>query len=418
MSSPSTILTALAATLIAGCPHPGGLEQAASEPPAPLTAEGDGWSLALRELAPGVWLHTTWRELPHVGPFPANGLLVREGDGLLMVDTAWGEAPTEQLLAWAELELGLPVVGALATHRHDDCYGGAPALGRRGIPTHFHPQDLAQPLAPGEDLTGLLEPLYERDRLAWGGLELFHPGAGHSRGNLTVYLPEQGILFGGCAVRATDAQGLGNTEHATIDSWAVAMQRLQAEYPELRMVVPGHGEPGGPELLAHTAALLAAELGPQPPVEPVTDAHREACAGLGPHWLQIAAWEPGPPAQLHIGVGSVEVMGGYLDFRPMDELEAAEALHEDPAIVGAWLAALGATGAAQAQFFVLRGDDGGFHGGMGIPLRADLAFRHEQGTLVCASDHGAAPASTLQSHLGCAPIPGEDEGWWWCPLQE
>ena len=38
-----------------------------------VTRFGD---VALRELAPGVWQHTTYLDLPGIGPVPSNGLLV------------------------------------------------------------------------------------------------------------------------------------------------------------------------------------------------------------------------------------------------------------------------------------------------------------------------------------------------------
>jgi len=389
--------------------------------PAPLRAEGDGWALELVELLPGVWMHTTWRELPTVGLFPASGLLVQDGEGLVMVDTAWGPEPTAQLLGWAEDELGLPVTAALATHGHEDSYAGIPVLLERGITMYFHPRvlpELALPMLSSGSGAGLLEPLWKVDRTTLGALEIFYPGAGHSPGNIVVYLPEAELLFGGCALRAADADGLGNTADADLDSWAVAVARLQAEYPEVKLVVPGHGDPGGPELLVHTAELLAAQVEPRPEPVAVTPAHRSTCDALMPQARRIAAWEPGPPAKLHVGVGAFEVMGGYLEFQPMEAVAAAEVLRVEQSTVEGWLADLGATGASRAQFWVLSGDDGGFHGGMGIPLRHDLAFRHDDGFLVCADPEGASSPSGLQGHLGCAPVAGEDEAWWWCPAGE
>jgi len=95
--------------------------------------------LTVRQLQPGLWLHTSWQTLPKVGRYPANGLLVREGDHLVLIDTAWGEASTEALLDWIDRELRLPVVRAIVTHAHDDRMGGAPVLVRRHIPFVGHP---------------------------------------------------------------------------------------------------------------------------------------------------------------------------------------------------------------------------------------------------------------------------------------
>jgi hypothetical protein len=34
------------------------------------------------------------------------------------------------------------------------------------------------------------------------------------------------------------------------------MANLKSKYPDARIIVPGHGDPGGPELIEHTLKLL------------------------------------------------------------------------------------------------------------------------------------------------------------------
>ena len=41
--------------------------------------------------------------------YPSNGLIVRDGDELLLIDTAWGAKNTAALLAEVEKQIGLPV---------------------------------------------------------------------------------------------------------------------------------------------------------------------------------------------------------------------------------------------------------------------------------------------------------------------
>ena len=54
----------------------------------------------LRPLTPGVWLHVSYKDLPGVGRFPSNGLLIVGPEGALLVDTPWTREQTRQLLAW------------------------------------------------------------------------------------------------------------------------------------------------------------------------------------------------------------------------------------------------------------------------------------------------------------------------------
>ncbi|HET8647974.1 MAG TPA: subclass B1 metallo-beta-lactamase [Vicinamibacteria bacterium] len=215
--------------------------------------------LQVRELRPGVWLHTSWQALEGGTRFPSNGLIVRERDHLLLVDTAWGEPLTEQLLAWIERRLRRRVRAAVVTHFHGDRLGGAAALQRRGIPFHGHP--LTAQLAPTVKLPPpQVLPDLERPgaSASWRSLEVFYPGPAHTRDNVVVWLPGPRVLFGGCPVRAAGATALGNLADADVKEYAASMRRLLARYPRARLVVPGHGQPGGLELVRHTVDLAAA----------------------------------------------------------------------------------------------------------------------------------------------------------------
>ena len=69
-----------------------------------------------------------------------------------------------------------------------------------------------------------------------------------------VWLPERRLLYGGCAVKAASWTALGFTGDANLERWPAALRAMAAFDPA--MVIPGHGPPGGPELLAHTLELL------------------------------------------------------------------------------------------------------------------------------------------------------------------
>src|SRR5690606_14098482 len=142
------------------------------------------------------------------------------------------------LLAWARADLGVPVVAAVATHAHRDRDGGMGAMRRAGV------EVLEPPRGPDA-------PPMVVDR-AGVRIELFHPGAAHAPDNVVVWLPEARVLFGGCMVREADTMHPGNLSDADLDAWPGAMDRLVERYGSASIVVPGHGRPGGPELLRHT----------------------------------------------------------------------------------------------------------------------------------------------------------------------
>jgi glyoxylase-like metal-dependent hydrolase (beta-lactamase superfamily II) len=77
-------------------------------------------------------------------------------------------------------------------------------------------------------------------------------GGGHSPDNIVVHFPDRGVLFGGCMVRSDP--GLGNTADADLAHWASTAEAAARLAPHI--VIPGHGAPGGPELLHATAAAV------------------------------------------------------------------------------------------------------------------------------------------------------------------
>jgi len=81
-------------------------------------------------------------------------------------------------------------------------------------------------------------------------------GAGHSFDNITVWIPSEKILVGGCLVRSSHANSLGNLSDAVVEEWDKTVENVLHEYPNASLVLPGHGDMGGTELLEHTIDLV------------------------------------------------------------------------------------------------------------------------------------------------------------------
>ena len=218
----------------------------------------DTVDLEVRRLGDGVWIHTSFVTLEDGAVFPSHGLIVREGDSLTLVDTAWGDEKTKLLLDAIAVQIGLPVTRVVVTHAHDDRLGGAEQLMAEGVEVWAHPltrqlalkRGLAVPnkAIEGLDAPGSVSPV--------GGLEVFYPGPAHTHDNVMVWLPDHGILFGGCAVRGADATGMGNVRDGDIDAWASAMALARQFYSSAQLVVPSHSDPGDISLIDHTAELV------------------------------------------------------------------------------------------------------------------------------------------------------------------
>lgn len=245
---PVRFLAILAAVLLAGC--------APDRGPVPASTSASIGGVQFRQLAPGVWMHSSWQDVAGFGRVVSHGLLVVEGKRSRLIDTGWNDEQTDAILRFAETSLGAPVAEAVFTHAHSDKMGGVGILRRRGVATYA--LTLSNRRAPVEGV-----PPAEHDLTlaaggaaqAFGSVQLFWPGAGHTPDNIVVWLPETRILFGGCLIRPGDSDDLGNTGDADIAHWDDAVVDVKSRFGEARTVIPSHGDPGGPALLDHTIAL-------------------------------------------------------------------------------------------------------------------------------------------------------------------
>jgi metallo-beta-lactamase class B len=228
----------------------------ALRPQEPMSIAPD---VRVRQLAPGVWLHTSHKDLPGIGPVPSNGLVIQGSGGALLVDTAWSRAQTRQLLEWIRRELKAEVREVIVTHSHEDRLGGIEET-LATAKVHALPATVELASKAGISFPAVALDPETRLELAGVSVEVLFPGAGHAPDNIVVWHPASGVLFGGCFVKSGGAKDLGNVADANIASWQTAIQRVAERFPAAKIVVPGHGEPGGLELLGHTRDLVDAAL--------------------------------------------------------------------------------------------------------------------------------------------------------------
>jgi metallo-beta-lactamase class B len=63
------------------------------------------------------------------------------------------------------------------------------------------------------------------------------------------------VIFGGCLIKEVGA-GKGNLADANTIDWSNTVRKIRDEYPDVKRIVPGHGQPGGIELLDYTIKLF------------------------------------------------------------------------------------------------------------------------------------------------------------------
>lgn len=225
-----------------------------ASPPAPTPLH-----IRVRPVAKDVFVHTSYHRYPGtVAPVASNGLIIKTKEGAVLIDTAWDPDQTLELLRWVADSLHQRVQLVVITHAHEDRMGGLAVLRANNIKVYSTPATAARITNMRQEAPKPVIKPFTLIRAGRTKLELFFPGPGHAPDNIVAWLPRQKLLFGGCLVKEKTAATLGNIDDANLVKWPSSVRTVAARYPNASVVVPGHGAPGGPELLARTLELLRA----------------------------------------------------------------------------------------------------------------------------------------------------------------
>jgi metallo-beta-lactamase class B len=72
------------------------------------------------------------------------------------------------------------------------------------------------------------------------------------------YFPSENVMFGGCLIKELDASK-GYLGDANVIDWSSTVENVNRAYPDVKIVVPGHGEYGNKKLLDYTINLFKAQ---------------------------------------------------------------------------------------------------------------------------------------------------------------
>lgn len=235
--------------------------------------------VVVRRLAPDVFVAVV--DSPNHSA--ANVLFVKARDGsVVLCSSAYDTETTRALVRHVRASLRPTRLLAINTHFHPDGTAGNEGYAAEGVETYASDHTVALQAARGTAaLEGMARYVESDDPALAARIRITHViaarhvfpetegltfdlggetvrvlfvGGGHSVDNVVVHFVDRGVLFGGCMVRSYP--GLGNTADADLEHWAASVDALLALAP--RLVIPGHGEPGGPELLTASAAAVRA----------------------------------------------------------------------------------------------------------------------------------------------------------------
>lgn len=226
----------------------------------PATAQSDALvfineDIQLMHLGDSIFVHITWENSSTFGRFSSNGMIIIRNGQALMIDTPMDNAKTKILTEYILNHLHANVEKVIVGHYHDDCLGGLSYLHERGVTSIANILTVEkckemELQIPSKSFNGRLTFNFQNETVVCS-----FPGAGHTFDNIVVWLPNHKILFGGCFIKAAKSTNLGNLEDAVVGQWNKSIENVKRNFPA-EIVIPGHGDHGGKELLTHTQKLV------------------------------------------------------------------------------------------------------------------------------------------------------------------
>lgn len=212
-------------------------------------------NLKITHLTGAYYIFTTYRPIRGQA-FPSNGMYCVTDDGVVLFDTPWDTTQFQPLLDSIVVRHHKKVVVCIVTHAHDDRTAGLEYFNSKGIKTYSSKQTYDLCKIQHEKQAGFY---FTKDTTFTVGnrsFQTYYAGEGHTKDNIVIWCNDEKILYGGCLVKSTETNGLGNIADANLSAWPATIKKLMEKYPKPNFVIPGHFGWTSNAGLQHTLHLL------------------------------------------------------------------------------------------------------------------------------------------------------------------
>ena len=201
--------------------------------------------------------HISYLNTNDFGRVECNGMVLLNDYQAVIFDTPTNDESSEELINFLTQKLKSKIVAVIPTHFHNDCIGGIQAFNLHQIPAYTSNRTIRILKDQGNKYTKYLKGFDDSLTLNIGGESVIakYFGEGHTKDNITGYFPADSILFGGCLIKEMNATK-GFLGDANTKTWPLTVAKVKREYPQAKIVIPGHGKPGGTDLLDYTESLF------------------------------------------------------------------------------------------------------------------------------------------------------------------
>lgn len=210
--------------------------------------------LAFYPLKKNSFVHISFLQTQTWGKVGCNGMIYIHKNQAYIFDTPADNETSEALIKTLE-EQKIKIKGVVVNHFHNDCLGGLEAFHKKGIKSYASEKTIE--LARKDSVTIPQIGFKEHLTLRIGKKEIVNQflGEAHTKDNIISFIPSENIMFGGCMVKELNA-GKGFLGDANEKEWSSTIRNVKKAFPTAQFIVPGHGKPGGQELLDFTIKLF------------------------------------------------------------------------------------------------------------------------------------------------------------------
>jgi len=212
--------------------------------------------IELIKLSDNAYVHVSYSDLPEFGRFPSNGLIFINNNEAFLFDTPVTDSLTMDLVSWIQDSMKFKITGFVPNHWHKDCMGGLGYLQHLKIESYAN--QMTMDIAKAKNLPVPTYGFKDSLQLQLGDklIKCYYFGAAHTLDNIVVWIPSEKILFAGCMIKSSNSKDLGNTTDSDLTAYPKTIDKLIDRFSMTKIVIPGHGQFGGFELLKHTKELL------------------------------------------------------------------------------------------------------------------------------------------------------------------
>jgi metallo-beta-lactamase class B len=212
-------------------------------------------NLIVTQLSEHTFQHTSYLQTNDFGNVPCNGLIINNDKEAVIFDTPTNSKSSEELIQWITETRVSKINAIIPTHFHNDCLGGLKTFHAKGIPSYAYFKTIS--LAKENNFEVPQNSFADSLLLKAGSEKVIATffGEGHTTDNIVGYFPDERILFGGCLIKEMDATK-GYLGDANVTAWSSTVEKIKQAYPQVKIVVPGHGAHGDQKLLDYTINLF------------------------------------------------------------------------------------------------------------------------------------------------------------------